>query len=63
MDIMEEDTKTHSELLAELDRAVPLSRRQAVYLAFNTAIVDKLLALLEQGKTEAVGIILTDIEH
>jgi hypothetical protein len=54
---------TNSELLLQLDRAVPLNRRQAVYLAFNTAIVDKLLAYHAQGKTEAIRAILEDIDQ
>jgi hypothetical protein len=45
---------TNSELLLQLD---------SVYLAFNTAIVDKLLAYHAQGKTEAIRAILEDIDQ
>jgi hypothetical protein len=49
------------ELLLHLDKACMLTRRQAIYLAENTAIVNKLLTYHAQGKVEAMKAILEEL--
>lgn len=61
--VLGQNNKTNYELLLELNSVVELTFNQAIYLAFNTAMVDKLINCLRQGEVETIKETLIDIEN